>query len=93
MASEYPDARGTTSTIVSQPQNPQTRGIMFAIAAGLLWGVLPIYINSVDSATPYEIVAHRAIWSGVFLAMLMPFLGGFGQIISMLRQRRLQIGL
>ncbi|MBT6415858.1 EamA family transporter RarD [Candidatus Puniceispirillum sp.] len=93
MASEHPDAVGTMSTTAPKPHNAQTRGIIFAIFAGFLWGVLPIYINSVDSATPYEIVAHRAIWSGVFLALLMPFLGGFGQIITMLRQRNLQIGL
>ena len=93
MASDNPDARATLSAITAKPQNTQTRGIIFAIAAGLLWGVLPVYINSVDAATPYEIVAYRAIWSGILLAALMPFLGGFGQIINMLRQQHLLIGL
>ena len=93
MASDYPEADSTLSKTVPNPQNTQSRGIIFSILAGLLWGVLPIYINSVNSATPYEIVAHRAIWSGVLLAALMPFLGGFGQILSMFRQRRLRIGL
>ena len=93
MAPENQGVRGAVSKMASHPHNQQSRGIIFAIAAGLLWGVLPIYINIVDAATPYEIVAHRAIWSGVLLAVLMPFLGGFGQIINILRQRNLQIGL
>ena len=93
MATERPDARENMSIMGFKPLNPQTRGIMFALLAGFCWGTLPIYINSVNSITPYEVVAHRAIWSGVFLAAFMPFFGGFGQIISMLRQRNLQIGL
>ena len=93
MAPENSDARGAKPGTVSQFHNLQTRGIIFAIAAGFLWGVLPIYINSVNAITPFEIVAHRAIWSAVLLAALMPFLGGFGQVISMLRQRKFQLGL
>ena len=93
MTSEYLDARGDMSTISFQSHHSQTHGLIFAIAAGLLWGILPIYINSVDAVTPYEIVAHRAIWSGVLLAALMPLLGGFGQIINMFHQRNLQIAL
>lgn len=93
MTSENPDAHGIMPETVFHARKRQTRGIIFAIAAGFLWGILPVYINSVDAATPYEIVAYRAIWSGILLAALMPFLGGFGQIINMLRQRHILIGL
>ena len=41
------------------------RGAAFALAAALLWGLVPLYIDLVDTTDPYEIVAHRALWSGV----------------------------
>ena len=42
------------------------RGAACALAAALLWGLVPLYIDIVD-ATDLEIVAHRALWSGVLL--------------------------
>ena len=43
------------------------RGAAFSISAALLWGLVPLYIAIVDATSPYEIVAHRALWSGVLL--------------------------
>ena len=43
------------------------RGIIFALSAGILWGLVPLYIKFVDAADPYEIVAQRAFWSVVLL--------------------------
>ena len=43
------------------------RGIIFALSAGILWGLVPLYIKFVDAADPYEIVVQRAFWSLVLL--------------------------
>ncbi len=47
------------------------RGAVFALAAAFLWGLVPLYIDLVDATSPYEIVAHRALWSGVLLLCYM----------------------
>ena len=52
------------------------RGAAFALAAALLWGLVPLYIDLVDTTDPYEIVAHRALWSGVLLLPYMVMTGG-----------------
>ena len=39
------------------------RGIILALSAGILWGLVPLYIKFVDAADPYEIVVQRAFWS------------------------------
>ena len=30
------------------------RGIIFALSAGILWGLVPLYIKFVDATDPYE---------------------------------------
>jgi chloramphenicol-sensitive protein RarD len=38
-------------------------GLTYGVAAYVIWGLLPIYWRALDQASPYEILAHRAIWS------------------------------
>jgi chloramphenicol-sensitive protein RarD len=38
-------------------------GFLFALAAYLLWGVLPLYLHQVAHIPAFEVVAHRIIWS------------------------------
>lgn len=39
------------------------RGFLFALGAYLLWGLMPLYMKAVAHISPFEIVAHRVIWS------------------------------
>ena len=38
-------------------------GFLFALAAYLLWGFLPIYMKALAHIPPTEIIPHRIIWS------------------------------
>jgi chloramphenicol-sensitive protein RarD len=46
-------------------------GLLFGLGAYLLWGVLPLYFKLLKGVSPTEIVAHRILWSLVFLAILV----------------------
>jgi chloramphenicol-sensitive protein RarD len=50
----------------------QTRraGLLYGLGAYLVWGVLPLYFKLLAEAGATEIVAHRIIWSVLFLAVL-----------------------
>ena len=48
-------------------------GLLLGLGAYLLWGVLPLYFKALASLLPTEIVAHRIIWSLIFLAVLATF--------------------
>ena len=50
------------------------RGVWLAVGAYALWGVLPVYWKAVQSVPAPEILAHRIVWSFLFLAGLV-FLG------------------
>ena len=65
------------------------RGIIFALSAGILWGLVPLYIKFVDAADPYEIVAQRAIWSVVLLLGICAVRRHLGAVRRMLTTPRI----
>jgi chloramphenicol-sensitive protein RarD len=46
-------------------------GLLLGLGAYLLWGVLPLYFKALNHLLPSEIVAHRIVWSLVFLGPLV----------------------
>jgi chloramphenicol-sensitive protein RarD len=47
------------------------RGYLYGIAAYGLWGFFPLYIELLHPAGSVEILAHRIVWSVVFLALVL----------------------
>jgi chloramphenicol-sensitive protein RarD len=46
-------------------------GVVSGITAYALWGLFPLYFPLLEPAGGLEIVAHRVIWSLVFIALLL----------------------
>ncbi len=46
-------------------------GMMAALSTYLIWGVLPLYWNFLARAGANEILAHRIIWSFVFMVVVL----------------------
>ena len=51
--------------------NSHKTGYIFAITAFALWGLAPIYFKAISNVSPFEIVAHRAVWSALFLGGIL----------------------
>lgn len=47
------------------------RGVLYALGAYLAWGCLPIFWKAMGQAAPLEILAHRVVWSLVFLLLIL----------------------
>lgn len=45
-------------------------GLLYGVGAYLLWGVMPLYFKLLTEVAPTEIVAHRILWSLLFLGVL-----------------------
>ena len=65
------------------------RGILAALAAFVIWGLAPLYFKAVASVPASEIVAHRVLWSVVFLAALIALMRQGGALRVAIGQRRL----
>jgi chloramphenicol-sensitive protein RarD len=64
------------------------RGIAYASAAYLLWGVFPIYFKALQGVAPLEILGHRIVWSLVVCAALLLALRRWQWLTGLWRQPR-----
>ena len=46
-------------------------GVGYALGAFGLWGLFPLYFKAVAAIPPPEVLAHRILWSVVFVALLL----------------------
>ena len=65
----------------------QRSGLLYAVAAYGMWGIVPLYFKNV-SCSPQEIVAHRVLWSGLFLSILATVLRRWPEVWAAFRSRR-----
>jgi chloramphenicol-sensitive protein RarD len=63
-------------------------GLAFGLLAYGMWGVLPIYFKQLAGVSPLDIVAHRIIWSLLFLGLLVAVTRGWGQVRTGIKDRR-----
>ncbi|EUJ48070.1 EamA family transporter RarD [Paenilisteria rocourtiae] len=56
-------------------EKEKLKGILAAIGAYLIWGVLPLYWKMADDVPASEILAYRIIWSFVFMVVIIAILG------------------
>lgn len=72
----------------------QTRlGYLYGFGAYLIWGFFPIYLKLLRPAGPVEILAHRIVWSVVFVALLLAALRNIGFLRALARRPRALAGI
>jgi len=52
-------------------RNEKTFGVVCAVLAYTLWGILPIYWKLIDSVFSMEILANRIVWAFVFTIIII----------------------
>ncbi|MET7861745.1 EamA family transporter RarD [Micromonospora taraxaci] len=65
---------------------PLRLGYLYGLGAYLLWGFFPLYLRLLRPAGPLEILAHRVVWSVVFVALLLGALRNVGFLRALLRR-------
>lgn len=64
-------------------------GVLYAIAAYVMWGVAPLYFKYVGDVPSTDILMHRIVWSAVFLAILLAVFKQFSTVKRVVFQPRL----
>ncbi|WP_070001123.1 EamA family transporter RarD [Cellulosilyticum sp. I15G10I2] len=52
-------------------RNERIYGVIYAVVAYTLWGILPIYWKLIDSVFSIEILSHRILWAFVFTMVII----------------------
>ena len=63
-------------------------GALAAASCYLLWGLVPLYWKQLAGIDPVELIAHRHVWSLVFVLVLVGAQGGFGEVRATLGTAR-----
>jgi len=63
-------------------------GVISGLGAYALWGVFPLYFPLLEPASGIEIVAHRVLWSLVFVGLLLTVVRRWGLVRAAVRDRR-----
>ncbi|WP_421865571.1 EamA family transporter RarD [Motiliproteus sp.] len=64
-------------------------GVWAAVGAFVLWGFLPLYLKTVDHAQPSEILAHRIVWSLLFVLLLLALKRNWRWLADVLKSPKL----
>lgn len=62
------------------------KGILFVSGAYIIWGILPIYWKFLQDVPASEVLAHRIVWSVVFLWGLLIINGKTSAFINEIRE-------
>jgi chloramphenicol-sensitive protein RarD len=71
----------------------ERRGYLYGLAAYVLWGFFPIYFKLLQPSTPFEILAHRVVWSVVFVALVLAVMRNWRFLRQLARDRRRLLGV
>ena len=71
----------------------ERRGYLYGLTAYVLWGFFPIYFKLLRPSGPLEILAHRVVWSVVFVALLLVAMRNRRFLARLLRTPRLLGGI
>src|SRR5260370_19725095 len=69
----------------------EASGLIAGIAAFTTWGLIPIYWKLLAAVPATEILAHRFVWTTIFLSILLSWQPGWPQPIANLRSPRPRI--
>jgi chloramphenicol-sensitive protein RarD len=69
------------------------RGYLFGLAAYVMWGFFPLYFKLLRPSGSIEILAHRVLWSVVFIAMLLTAMRDWRFLSDILRRPRMLGGI
>lgn len=66
----------------------EIKGVVAAIAAFLAWGLFPVFWKSLDLIPSLELLAHRVVWSLIFIGSIIFFTTRTKQIKQILLNKK-----
>ena len=64
-------------------------GFLYALAAYLLWGFLPLYMKALAHIPPVEVIAHRVLWSVPIAVAVIAWMGRTDDLKAALKNPRM----
>src|SRR5437867_2461140 len=72
-------------------KSQETYGLVAGIACFTTWGLIPIYWKLLAAVPAAEILAHRFVWTTIFLSIVLSWQRRWSELIANARSRRARI--
>src|SRR5438046_8453164 len=72
-------------------KSQETYGLVAGIACFTTWGLIPIYWKLLAAVPASEILAHRFVWTTIFLSILLSWQRRWPELIANVRSPRARI--
>jgi chloramphenicol-sensitive protein RarD len=72
--------------VPASAKRQQSAGVVAAASAYLMWGLFPIYFHALQGVPAGEVLAHRVVWSALFMAALVTALRRWPSVLLQLRR-------
>ena len=69
------------------------QGTTYGFLAYLIWGAFPLYFNTLKPAGPWEILAHRIVWTLLVCAVVLVVLRDVRWLVDLARHPRRALGV
>ena len=66
----------------------ETLGLVAGVACFTTWGLIPVYWKLIASVPTTEILAHRFVWTSIFLSILLTSQKRWNEVVENVRSRR-----
>lgn len=63
-------------------------GVLLGIMAYLVWGLLPLYWKMIKVVPAQEILAHRILWSFIFVTIVVILSGKWGKMLEVFKDKK-----
>ncbi|MCE9534740.1 MAG: EamA family transporter RarD, partial [Planctomycetes bacterium] len=74
---------------MASTQSTAKVGLIYGLAAYILWGIVPLYFKAIQQVPAREVLVHRIIWSALLLLVLIGAAGRFPALVNAFRTRRI----
>ncbi|WP_237141375.1 EamA family transporter RarD [Serinicoccus hydrothermalis] len=84
---------GAAATGAEDAARRTQQGTAYGFLAYLLWGIFPLYFATLRPAGPWEIVAHRIVWTLVLCGLILLIRRDLAWMVALARTPRRLLGV
>jgi len=81
-------ASGETTSNSSLFTPEESRGLLSALGAFIIWGVAPVYFKWLSHVSPLEIISHRVVWSLIFVLFVVVATKNVAHFVAIFKDKR-----
>lgn len=78
----------TLAPNATAPHHGSRSGLLYGLGAYVIWGFIPLYFHALSSVSPLVVLAHRILWSALFMSVVVSWRREWTPLLPLLKNPR-----